>query len=154
MAMVRVQRYARRSLSPTTLHGPLSRIGQKYPGISGNCAVFAQKLRKALGPEAGYIVISGGDYEYADHVAVWYKGHVLDSDGVSTLKQFKEKWGQPDLNRNDEWYIPEFEFWENVTDEEDELVLKLADEGGLFCIPIDHNELERELRAKIAAVVR
>ena len=146
--MVRVGAY-RRTLPE--IHSALGRIGKKYPGMSGNCAIFAHRLRRVLGPEAEFIIADCGHYEFADHVAVLYKGHVLDSDGVSTLEQFKEKWGECDCDDYPEYCEEEQEVFKadfeiEPIGDDDEWVLELADPTGLFCVPIDADKLEKELR--------
>lgn len=148
----RVNRHTRRK-PVSEMHEPLSRIGKKYPGFSGNCAIFAHRLRRVLGSEAKFIIADCGHYEFSNHVAVVYRGMVLDGAGVSTVEEFKRKWGECDCedfpgycDEDQDTFEAKFEIATPLLAGDDEWILRLADPTGLFCVPIDPDKLEKELR--------
>jgi hypothetical protein len=100
-----------------TLDSGLKRLSRQYKsGTSGYCPIWALILRRELDTDAKFVVawshwrhppgvstgdrITYGEFHWtadpdpasANHVAVLYKGYILDADGVSTKEDWTKKW--------------------------------------------------------------
>jgi len=117
------------------IHEAILSIAPSHVLSSGNCAKFAYLLNRVLGGDGTYVIVDGGHYEYADHVAVMIGTTIYDEDGASTKKEFRA--------RHVEQGEQTLEMWSE--DEPDGTgVLKLADDCGGFG-SMDDEAVERDL---------
>jgi len=125
------------------IHEAILSIAPNHVLSSGNCAKFAHLLNRVLGGDGTYVIVDGGHYEYADHVAVMIGKTIYDEDGASTKKEFRA--------RHIEESEQTLEMWSE--DEPDGTsVLKLADDCGGFG-SMDDEAVERDLMEALRAAM-
>jgi hypothetical protein len=65
--------------------------GTRGGWLDGGCAILADALHEVLGPAAQRIMLT--DVRgVPQHIAVIYRGMVVDGDGVSTQRAFLQRW--------------------------------------------------------------
>jgi hypothetical protein len=65
--------------------------GTRGGWLDGDCAILADALHEVLGPAAERIMLTDAR-GVPQHVAVMYRGMVVDGDGVSTQRAFLQRW--------------------------------------------------------------
>lgn len=124
--------------APERIDRAIKQVARTHNGFGGNCAAFALVLNKVLGGGGTYLCADSGEhYQYVDHVALRFDGHLYDASGRIGEAEFR-RWAETEDGPGDVFEIAD-----------DSIVRYVDGTGGGVVAPLNPDRLEADLRAAL-----
>ena len=129
------------------LEATLQELGKTFVGGGGNCAQVACVLDDLLETGGDFVIVSGGHYEFADHVFVRWQGLLWDMGGARTWEEAEQAWCSPEDEDDEE--VP---ILEGFKDPDQATIERMADSNCILSGGFDQEVFRRALLARLQAL--